>query len=83
MPKQALEIGVSGSPTAVTPSNTTNLSSPARYLFVGTGGDLNIVGATNDESVLHRNVPSGTFFMAYIRRVNSTGTTASNIVAYE
>ena len=83
MPKQALEIGVSGSPSAVTPSDTSNLSTPARYLFVGTGGDLNIVGATNDQSVIHRNVPNGTFFMAFVRRVNSTDTTASNIVAYE
>lgn len=83
MPKQALEVGVGGSPSAVTPSDSSNLASPARYLYVGTGGDLNITGATNDASVIHRNVPTGTFFMAYVRRVNSTNTTASNIVAYE
>jgi len=36
-----------------------------------------------DTSIIHRNVPSGSVFFGAIKRVNSTNTTASNIVAWE
>ena len=66
---------------AVTPSNSTDLSTSARSLYVGTGGDvvLDTVGA--ETSVTFANVAAGTVLPVRVARVRATGTTASNIVA--
>jgi hypothetical protein len=80
MPK--LDIGVSDNFEAITPSNT-NLSTPTRALYVGTGGNLNVVPSCDGaSSQLIANVPSGTMLYVSVVRVSSTGTTASNIVAF-
>lgn len=66
--------------TAVTPDNTTKLATNSRALYIGTGGDVTVLmveGAT----VTFTAVPSGTTLPICIQRVNSTGTTATNIVA--
>lgn len=82
MPIQRQELGVSGFAVAVTPSDTTNIQSPARYLYVGAGGNLNIVPEFNGTPVLLTGVPTGFVLYASVARVNSTGTTASNIIAF-
>ena len=59
----------------------TPFTKPSRSLYIGTGGDVNVVmesGAT----LLHRNVPSGTILPVYATSVSSSSTTASNILAY-
>jgi len=67
----------------VTPSDTTNLESPAAMLYVGTGGNLNITLSGQDQTpVILKNVANGTFFEASVLAVSDTGTTASNIVAF-
>ena len=57
---------------AVTPSDVTNLGSPARSLYIGTTGNIAVVTFSN--------VPVG-ILPVQVKRVNSTNTTASNIVA--
>lgn len=65
---------------AVTPSNTANLASVCRALFVGTGGDLAAIG-DDGSAVTFKNVPSGAVLPVRTIRVNSTNTTATDIVA--
>lgn len=81
MPIQRNEIGVSTKPIAVTPSDTVDLPTPARYLYVGTGGDINVTPEDSTE-VIYRAVPTGAFLFVGTQRVNATGTSASNIIAH-
>ncbi len=66
---------------AVTPDNATLFSKwPSRALYVGGGGNLSIV--FEDDSVASMvGVPTGTTLRVKAKRVNATGTTATNIVA--
>ena len=66
---------------AVTPSDTVAISGgPARALYVGTAG--NVVAVTSDGvAVTFTGVQGGSILPIYCLRVNSTSTTASNIVA--
>lgn len=65
---------------AVTPSDTTMLTTVARALYVGTGGDVVILG-TDGVAVTFKNVATGAILPVVAARVNSTSTTASNVVA--
>jgi hypothetical protein len=62
----------------VTPSNTVNLIAPTRGLFIGTAGNLSV--EMSNGTVAFTGVPVGVFPIQ-CTRVNSTGTTASNIIA--
>jgi hypothetical protein len=65
---------------AVTPSDTVNFTRVCRALYVGSGGNLAVV--EGDASVtVFANVPTGYILPVRAIRINSTGTTASNIVA--
>jgi hypothetical protein len=64
---------------AVTPSDSANLSIPARSLYIGVSG--NVVVYTADGSELtFVGVPIG-ILPVQVARVLSTGTTATNIIA--
>jgi hypothetical protein len=76
------EIGVSGIATAITPSDSANIA-PARLIYVGTGGTLNITPQFQTTVVLLRNVPSGSFLPIAVSKISNTNTTASNIVAFQ
>lgn len=69
---------VAQSAEAVTPSDTTEIRALA--LYVGTGGTLRVVTANGDD-VTFSGVPNGFLLPLEVRRVRSTTTTASNIVA--
>jgi hypothetical protein len=67
---------------AVTPSDTVNISADSmrcRGIYVGTGGSLSIL--MDNGSVTFANVPTGSLLPIRTRRVNSTGTTATDLVA--
>ena len=65
---------------AISPSDSTDLAGgTCRALFVGTAGNLNIDDAFGN-TVLFSNVPAG-IFPVRAKRVRSTSTTASNLVA--
>ena len=67
---------------AVTPSDSTNLTATARALYVGGGGNVAIVGTDpNATAVTFVGVLAGTILPTRCIRVNSTNTTATNIVA--
>lgn len=66
---------------AVTPSNTVNIKGgPCRALYIGVEGDLAVVNE-NGVAVLFKAVPAGTILPIVTKRVNSTNTTATDIVA--
>ena len=75
------ELGVATIAFDVTPSDSTNITSPCRALYVGTGGDLNVLPLDNAAPVMMYNVPTGATLYFSAVRVYSTNTTASNIVA--
>ena len=65
---------------AVTPHDSTNLASLTRSLYIG--GDGNIVCVFPDgDAITFSNVVAGTILPVRVKRVNSTNTTATNIVA--
>lgn len=65
---------------AVTPHNSTNLPAGVRGIYVGTGGNLVAVDL-DDNAVTFTAVVGGTLLPIQVKRINSTSTTASNIVA--
>ena len=74
--------GITGE--AVNPSNSTVITgvtanTPAT-LFVGTGGDINVV-TLGGSTLLLKNIADGTFLPIQVIMVKATSTTASDIVA--
>ena len=65
----------------VTPQDSTDLSTFARYLFIGTTGNVNVVVSRGGSPVLFKNVPSGTTLPVQAYQVWATNTTATDIVA--
>lgn len=66
---------------AVTPSDSTNFTGgAARALYVGTTGNVAVV-LKDGTAVTFSSVPAGAILPVECKRVNSTNTTASNIVA--
>ena len=66
---------------AVSPSDTVDLASGCIGLYVGTAGAVAVVPVGGSTAVNFVAVPAGTTLKIQCRRVNSTGTAASNIVA--
>lgn len=67
-------------PSAVTPSDNTDLPVVSKALWVGTGGDVRLKGV-NGQPVVFVGVPSGFIIPVRASRVYATGTTATDIVA--
>jgi hypothetical protein len=64
---------------AVTTSDSSDLSTAARALYVGTGGDIKVT-TIGGETVTFTSVAAG-FFPIRVSRVFATGTTATGIIA--
>lgn len=69
---------------AVTPNNDTDLTTNTRGLYVGGAGNLVVVMASEANAattVTFTGVAAGTVLPIRVRRVKSTNTTATSIVA--
>lgn len=67
---------------AVTPANDTTLTNgPCRALFIGVGGDVNVILDNDTAAVVFKNCYSGQVLPIAVASVQSTSTTATNIVA--
>jgi hypothetical protein len=77
---RSTDVSSSYSFAAVTPSDSTNLPAGCRGLYVGVGGNI-VVIAPNDTSATFLSVPAGTVLPVQAKRVNSTSTTATNLIA--
>ena len=63
----------------ITPSNTVSLAAPARALYVGGAGNINIQPLVGPAVTLV-DVPAGAILPISVTRVNVTATTATNLV---
>lgn len=66
---------------AVTPSDSSNLATPARALFVGGAGTLKVDTAGGETGVTFTAVPAGSTIALSVTKVYATGTSATAIVA--
>jgi hypothetical protein len=66
---------------AVTPSDSTDLATVARALYIGGAGNVVLDTAGGDTSVTFTGLAAGTILPVRVARVRSTSTTATSIVA--
>lgn len=66
---------------SITPSDTVNLETGTRGIYVGGGGDITAVMEGSANAVLFVDVPGGAVLPIEASRVNATGTTATDLVA--
>ena len=66
--------------SAVTPSNTVDLSFTTRGIYVGGTGDIVLI-TINGNTVTFKAVPVGTVLRVQATRIEATGTTATNLLA--
>lgn len=64
----------------VTPHNTNEFVKVSRAIYVGTGGNVNLV-TRDGTTLLFSNVQDGTVLPIRARQVRATGTTATDIIA--
>lgn len=71
-----------GSLAAVTPHDTNDIfvNGETRWVWVGGAGNVSVVTHTG-QTVAFTGVTAGTLLPIRVRRVRSTGTTATNMVA--
>lgn len=65
---------------AVTPHDSTDFSQVCRAIYVGAAGNVAAVTVSNVVAQ-HNGVAAGTYIIGFFRRVNATGTTATNMLA--
>ncbi len=68
------------SAVVVTPSNTVPLPLETKGLFIGGGGNVSVL-MRDGQTCVFTGVVQGQILPIRVTRVNSTGTTATNIVA--
>lgn len=64
---------------AASPSDTLDMEFVTRAIYVGQGGDMNVMLKSGD-TVLMRNMQAGVIYPLRVIRVLATGTTAVDIV---
>lgn len=70
-----------GSGAAVTPDDNANLAQTARALYVGGAGNLAVILDRDTSAITFLSVAAGTLLPIRARRVMSTNTTATSILA--
>lgn len=65
---------------AVTKSDEDDLEFPCRAVYVGTAGNLAVIGAEDAESVVLPSMAAGVWHWMRLTKILSTGTTAQGIV---
>lgn len=66
---------------AVTPSDTVAFTQTPRAIYVGSAGDIVAVSSDGGTNVTFQGLPAGLILPIRPYRINSTGTTASMLVA--
>lgn len=72
--------GPSNDAASITPNDSADLDTPARAIWVGGAGDLN-VDTLEGTTVVLVGAAAGTVIPLAVKRVRSTSTTATNLVA--
>lgn len=66
---------------AVTPSNSVDLTTPSRGIYVGVSGDVTVDMAGAGENVTIGNLAAGMWHPMRVTRIYATGTAATGILA--
>ena len=66
---------------AVSPSDSAELPTATKAIFVGNGGDITLRSVRGTSDVTFRNVADGSIIDVRVRAIRATGTTAADIVA--
>jgi hypothetical protein len=66
---------------AITPADDADLPRSTRSIYVGGAGDVNVVLANDDTNVIFVNVAAGSVLPIRVKKVLSTDTTATDLVA--
>jgi hypothetical protein len=72
--------GPSSSAFSITPDDDNDITYPIRALYVGTGGDLQVILQDDTAETLFANVLGGSCLPLQIKRVMASGTAASDLV---
>lgn len=72
--------GSSASAFAITPSDTVDLTYPTRAIYVGVGGNLEVILNDDTVAVVLLGVVTGGFYPLAIKRVKAGSTTATNLI---
>ena len=73
--------GPARAPFPIIPSDTTELPTFPKGIYVGSGGDVTLRGIEGSADVTYRNLPDASYIAVRARYVRATGTTASNLIA--
>ena len=65
---------------SITADDNADLNIIGAVIFVGTGGNLSVVTVSGD-TVIYKNLPDAYILPVQVRRVNSTNTTATDLIA--
>lgn len=68
--------------TAITLSDTVDVTPIPRGVWVGVGGDVALMAMGDSAAVTLKNVPSGSYLPIRAKRVMVTNTSATNLVAW-
>jgi hypothetical protein len=66
---------------AITPSDATDLDQPTRAVYVGGAGSIAAVMPDGGSAVIFASIPAGSVLPIQVRRINATGTDATDLVA--
>lgn len=64
------------------PSDSVNFTEEVRQLYVGSGGNVTVVNQDNSTATFVGLLAGSFIGPFFIKRVNATGTTASNLLAF-
>ncbi len=64
----------------ILPSDVADLPSATKALYIGTGGDVNVLAVSASGPVVLRNVGAGTILPIRVAKVLASGTTADHII---
>lgn len=70
----------SRAPYAIVPDDANDLSKEVKGIYVGTGGDVALIGVGTDTAVTYKNLPDASYIAVRASRVLATGTTAADLV---
>lgn len=65
---------------AITPNDSSDVSTATKAIYVGTGGDIALRAIGSNADVTFRNVATGSILDIRVSAIRATGTTAQDIV---
>jgi len=77
--RSPLHVNTAIAAIAITPSDTVDFDRPINGFYVGGAGDA-VVVFENDEYVTLKGLLAGQIYPMKLKRINATGTTATNLV---